>query len=127
MVDPVRLVASSIFLMPENVVKQSATGREMVGRPAIPFFVIETVPGEYWLFRDNGYCCDAADSFQFRLRKGELALPYARFYRRIAKLDGSVSGIKTELGPNESVDVIIEMPGREPQRLNFEAAFVPVP
>jgi hypothetical protein len=125
-VDPVRLLATSLLRMPEKVVKETSTGQEIVGRVPVVFFVVETVPGEFWLFRADSGCCEAEPWFQTRLARGELSQAFASgSFRRLEKLEGPPTALKTELGPNNSINVIVETSGSEARRFNYGEAFEP--
>jgi hypothetical protein len=121
-VAPTKLWAVAFLRLRPVEVMDYGAREPTVRRPIVPFMVIETVPGEYWLFRGD----PRKDEISPWPVKEELALRelfgQIRFFERVQRLDEPVTSLQTELRADDTADVKVQFASGRAQWLNVPSA-----
>jgi hypothetical protein len=95
---------SLVHLQPEEV--RDDVGRTSMKRACVAFFVVETSPGENWLFRadpDTSHDVAVSLSREDALRR---LIDDLICFERVKQLDEPVTSLETELRADETVDLV---------------------
>jgi hypothetical protein len=97
---------SLVHLQPEEVLDE--VGRASMKRACVPFFAVETSPGEHWLLRgdpDTRRDISPSPNREFTL---DVLLSQLIGFERVKQLDEPVTSMRMDLRADETVDVIAE-------------------
>jgi hypothetical protein len=120
-VAPTKLWAISILHLPPTEEMNYEAGRPTVKSAVVPFLVVETLPGEYWLFRGDPR---RRELTQWPLREYTLDVLYSQipYFERVKRLDEPVTSLQTELRADNTVDVQLKTASGREQWVNVPSA-----
>ncbi len=106
-VRPTKLWAISIVHLPPTEEMDYEVGKPTVKSAVVPFLAIETLPGEYWLFRGDPRKRELSP---WPLKEFTLDVLYSQipFFERVRRLDEPVASLQTELHADDTVDVRVQ-------------------
>ncbi|MGB9457516.1 MAG: hypothetical protein WCB12_15820 [Bryobacteraceae bacterium] len=97
-------------------------GRSTIKVPIVPFMVIETLPGEYWLFRGAAHNREISP-WPFQEYTLRVLFNQIRFFERVQRVDEPVTSLQAALRDDGTVDVAAKT--AKGQMLRFNVPSVP--
>jgi hypothetical protein len=119
-VSPTRLCAVSLVHLPPVEIIDAETRRPAMRGSVVPFLVIETTPGVYWLFRGDPLFREAFSPYPFAEYNLRVLDRLGRF-ERVQRVDEAVTSLRTELHADETVDLIAGTAGNHQTVLHAPA------
>jgi hypothetical protein len=103
---------SGVHLQPEEV--RDEVGRTSRKSASVAFFVVETSPDEYWLYRS--YPDTRRDISPYPNREYTLRVLLQQLigFERIQRLDEPVLSLRIDLRADETADLVAETPNHQP-------------